>query len=190
LASLQEVASGEAGGQLSMMKLAPNFEITMYLAQATGASIVTDSPFRWDEIKGAIRQRVEGPSLGLTDLARNIEGSDFAFPQSVVDIVALAFDESVVPHQTLMRDIFKYLSNLSDRAQKPNWEAQLAGRFARGHAPIQAAIRKARISAKMVRISGVFPLAGIQDNTVNRLLLMSSSESHLPSVPMAFFLRE
>ena len=29
---------------------------------------------------------------------------------------------------------------------------------------------------------------GIQDNTVNRLLLMSSSERHLSDVPMAFFI--
>jgi hypothetical protein len=191
LAILQKdsLLSGEAGGQLSMMKLAPNFEITMYLAQATGASIVTDSPFRWDEIRSAIRRRVGGPSLGLADLARSIGSSDFAFPQNVADIAAFAFDETVAPYQALMRDIFKYLSNLSSRAQKPNWEAQLAGRFARAHAPIQTAIRKARVSAKTARISGVFPLAGIQDNPVNRLLLMSSSESHLPSVPMAFFLR-
>ncbi|WMT72004.1 DUF4238 domain-containing protein [Bradyrhizobium sp. Ash2021] len=191
LAVLQKdsLAGGE-GGQLSMMKLAPNFEITMYLAQATGASIVTDSPFRWNEIRGAIRQRVGGPSLGLADLARSIERSDFAFPQSVADIASFALDQTVAPNQALMRDIFKYLSNLASRAQKPNWEAQLAGRFARAHAPIQAAIRKARISAKAVRVSGVFPLAGIQDNAINRLLLMSSSESHLPSVPVAFFLRE
>jgi hypothetical protein len=34
----------------------------------------------------------------------------------------------------------------------------------------------------------IFPRAGIQDNTVNRLLLMSSSEKHLPNVPMAFYI--
>jgi hypothetical protein len=39
-------------------------------------------------------------------------------------------------------------------------------------------------------VSGIFPLSGIQENTVNRLLLMSSSENHLASVPMAFFIGE
>jgi hypothetical protein len=34
-----------------------------------------------------------------------------------------------------------------------------------------------------------FPVGGIQDNTVNRLLLMSGSERHLPNVPMAFFIK-
>ena len=61
LAVLQEgsLEGGKDGGQMSMFKLAPNFEMTMYLAQATGACIVTDSPFRWSELQAAIRQRVQ-----------------------------------------------------------------------------------------------------------------------------------
>lgn len=183
------VGVGE-GGQLSMMKLSPNFEITMYLAQATGASIVTDSPFRWEEIKRAIARRIGGPALGLDDLAHAIESAPFAFPQNAADAVALAFDGIAAPHQNLMRDVFTYLSTLSSRRRKPNWESQLAGRFTRAHAPIEAAIRKSRIPVKTARVSGIFPLSGIQENTVNRLLLMSSSENHLASVPMAFFLSE
>ena len=60
LAVLQEgsLEGGKEGGQMNMFKLVPNFEMTMYLAQATGAYIVTDSPFRWSEVKRAIRRRV------------------------------------------------------------------------------------------------------------------------------------
>jgi hypothetical protein len=190
LAVLQEdsQAGGETGGQLSMMKLAPNFEMAVYLAQATGSCIVTDSPFRWTEVKRAIRQRVGGPSPGLATLARDIECSDFAFPQNVADIAAFAFDKTFSAYPSLMKDIFKYLSNLSNRGPKPNREAQLTGRFAKDHASVQAAIKKTRVLAKTARIACVFPSGGIQDNTVNRLLLMSSSESHLPNVPMAFFI--
>jgi hypothetical protein len=64
----------------------------------------------------------------------------------------------------------------------------MTARFARAHLPAQAAIKKARIQAMEARISCVFPPGGIQDNSVNRLLLMSSSETHLPSVPMAFLI--
>jgi hypothetical protein len=53
-----DIVHGEKGGQFNMMKLAPNFEMTMYLAQATGASIVTDNRFRWMEITKAARSRV------------------------------------------------------------------------------------------------------------------------------------
>ena len=67
LAVLQEgsLEGGKDGGQMNMFKLAPNFEMTMYLAQATGASIVTDSPFRWKEIHRAIRQRFKAATPGL-----------------------------------------------------------------------------------------------------------------------------
>jgi hypothetical protein len=193
LAVLQEdsLAGGKEGGQLNMMKLAPNFEMAMYLAQATGACIITDSLFRWMEIKRAIRKRAGAPSYpSLAILARSIESSEFSFPQNVADIAAFAFDRTFAAYSALMRDIFKYLANISDRGPKPNREAQLTGRFAKAHAPVQAAIKKARISTKEARISCVFPSGGIQDNTVNRLLLMSSSERHLPSVPMAFFIEE
>jgi hypothetical protein len=192
LAILQQdsLAGGKEGGQLSMIKLAPNFEIAMYLAQATGASIITDSPFRWEEIRRAITQRIGGPAFVLGDLARAVERAPFAFPQNAADTAALAFDGGAAAHQNLMRDVFKYLSKLGIRGPKPNWESQLAGRFARAHAPLQAAVRKLHTPAKAARVSGFFPLSGIQDNTVNRLLLMSSSENHLASVPMAFFFRE
>ena len=126
----------------------------------------------------------------IATTARDIERSEFTFPQNVTDIVALAFDKTFAAYPTLIRDVFKYLSNLNDRGPKPNREAQLIGRFAKVHAPAQSAIEKAGIREKKARISCLFPAGGILDNTVNRLLLMSSSETHLPSVPMAFFIEE
>jgi len=100
----------------------------------------------------------------------------------------LASEKTFGTYPALMRDTFKYLSKLGVHGPKPNLESNLAARFARAHTPAQAFIRKAQIPARETRISCVFPPRGVQDNTVNRLLLMSSSERHLPSVPMAFFI--
>ena len=44
------------------------------------------------------------------------------------------------------------------------------------------------MSVREGRISCVFPPGELQENTVNRLLLMSNSERHLSHVPMAFFI--
>ena len=75
------------------------------------------------------------------------------------------------------------------RELNPNLdEEQFVGRFAKAHAAAQGDFKKSGVPIKEGRISCVFPPGGIQDNTVNRLLLMSSSESHLSSVPMAFFI--
>jgi hypothetical protein len=183
---LQETGEGEKSAQLTSMKLAPNFEIAMYLAQATGSSIVTDSLMRWHEVRTAVRTK--GAKPYLSTLARSIEYATFSFPQHLDSIMSLASEPSFAAYPALMRDILKYLSRVGDLGIKPNVESQLNARFARAHIPAQAAIRKARIPAKEARISCVFPPGGIQDNTVNRLLLMSSSERHLPNVPMAFFI--
>ena len=189
LAVLQEgsLEGGKGGGQMNMFKLAPNFEMTMYLAQATGACIVTDSPFRWTEIRGAMRERFKAATPGLATLVRDIERTKFAFPQNATDVVAAAFDKTDIGYPDLFRDLFKYLSNLEERGAKPNREAQLVGRFAKAHAAAQAGFKKSGSPVKEGRISCVFPPGGIQDNTVNRLLLMSSSERHLSGVPMAYF---
>lgn len=88
-----------------------------------------------------------------------------------------------------MRDTFKYLSKLEERGAKPNVEQNLAGRFTRTHEGAQAVLEKKQVKVKTATVLSMFPKGGIQDNTVNRLLLMSNSEHHLPNVPMAFFIR-
>jgi hypothetical protein len=190
LAVLQDnsLADGEKGGQYNLMKLAPNFEMAMYIAQATGSSIVTDNLFRWKEIRRAIYQRSRETSPYLSALTRDIRSSTFAFPQNVTDIGMLASDKAFSAYPALMRGVFKYLLTLGVHGTKPNLEAHLTARFRQAHSQAQTTIKKMRIPVKKARISCAFPVAGIQDNTVNRLLLMSSSERHLPSVPMAFFI--
>jgi hypothetical protein len=186
LAVLQEDSLDGTGGQASMSKLLPNFEITMYLAQATGGCIVTDSPFRWAEIKRA--SQALAATTGLATLAGDIGRTRFAFPQNGTDATALALSKAFAGYPALFRDLFKYLSHIGERGQKINREAQLIGRFAKAHALAQRAVRKTAIDVKEGRISCAFPPGGIQVNAVNRLLLMSSSERHLPSVPMAYFI--
>jgi hypothetical protein len=163
LAVLQE-GSLKGGGQMNMFKLVPNFEMTMYLAQATGACIVTDSPVRWIEVERAIRQRFEAATPGLATLVGDIERSKFAFPQNVTDVVAAGLNKTGAGYPDLLRDLFRYLSNLEERGAKPNREAQLAGRFAKTHSAAQDALRKSGVPLKDGRISCVFPPGGVQDN--------------------------
>jgi hypothetical protein len=180
LAVLQEGSfeGGKEGGQMTMFKLVPNFEMTMYLAQATGSCIVTDSPYRWSEVNRAIRRRVKTATPGLATLAGDIEVAKFGFPQNVPDVVDDALKKTCAGYPDLLRDLFRYLSNLEERGVKPNQEAQFIGRFAKTHAAAQAGLKKSGVSVKEGRISCAFPPDGIQDNTINRLLLMSSSERH------------
>lgn len=181
-------AGGKEGGQLQMFKLVPNFEMAMYLAQATGAAIVTDSRFRWRELRRALRPRF-GPAVAhLGALASAIEGASFRFPDDGLDIARLGHEGTLSAYPKLMGEVFGYLTRIDARGSKPNWEASVASRFVREHRQAQALLAKRVLDGSAGRIRCAFPAGGIQDNTVNRLLLMSSSEHHLPSVPMAFFI--
>lgn len=80
---------------------------------------------------------------------------------------------------------FSYVKNRSAGDAKPNLKKQLSARFLRGKEKADAALAKAKLPAAVGRVITTLRFGGIQDNTVNRLLLMSSSEHHLRSVPMA-----
>jgi hypothetical protein len=79
LAVLQERTLG-AGGQLNAMQMAPNFEMTMYLAQTIGAQILTDSPFRWRELQLALNRRYMGTDPALKELRTAVHASPLRFP--------------------------------------------------------------------------------------------------------------
>jgi len=170
------------------MKLSPNFEMAMYLAQATGAAIVTDSAFRWQEILRASQRRAGAAPARLRGVAHHIANASYLFPLESHAIIDLARNRALAAYPAMFGDIFRYLSSAAGRPPKPNWEAHISARIAKDHPIIQKRFSKAEIIGTAGRISSVFPPSGIQDNTVNRLLLMSSSEHHLPSVPMAFYI--
>jgi hypothetical protein len=180
---------GQEGGQMRLMQMGPNFEIAMYLAQATGACIVTDSAFRWQEILRAARPRVGASRARFRRLAGEIADATFLFPDDPYSIVGLARDGALSAYPNLFGEMFRYLASLAGHRPKPNFEDGLAARFARCHSRAQAALRKRREPANEGRMSCLFAPTGIQDNTINRLLLMSSSEHHLSMVPMAFFIQ-
>jgi hypothetical protein len=180
---------GKDGGQMRLMQMAPNFEIAMYLAQATGAFIVTDSAFRWREILRAARPRSGAPPARFGQLAGNLADAAFLFPDNPDRIIQLAREGTLSGYPTLFGEMFRYLADVGDRGPRPNFEAGLASRFARTHTAAQKMLRKRGDVGNDGRISCVFAPTGIQDNTINRLLLMSSSEHNLPMVPMAFYIQ-
>lgn len=45
---------GKESSQMMIMRMTPNIEMSMFLAQATGSMIITDNSFRWSEICSSI----------------------------------------------------------------------------------------------------------------------------------------
>ncbi|ARS26795.1 DUF4238 domain-containing protein [Sphingomonas sp. KC8] len=180
---------GKEGGQMRLVQMGPNFEIAMYLAQVTGASIVTDSAFRWREIIRAARPKSGAPPARFKVLAGNLADVAFLFPDNPDRIIQMAREGTLACYPALFGEMYRYLASAGERRPRPNFETGLAARFTGTHTVAQKALRKRAEPGNEGRISCVFAPTGIQDNTINRLLLMSSSEHHLPMVPMAFYIQ-
>ncbi len=173
------------GGQFEVMKMAPNFEIAMYLAQATGAQILTDSIFRWRELQAALARRHIGTTPALIQLQREVASTPVTFPVGHQAIFRVLDDRSFREMESLFGAAFAYTASRTAETLKPNFEAQLAARFRRQRGSMQSLITRAKVPSVAARITTEFRFGGFQDNTINRLLLMSNSEHHLHSVPMA-----
>ncbi len=179
---------GKEGGQLSMSRRAPNFEMALYLAQATGAPIVTDSPHRWKEIQLAVLRQGGLQPSAVPGFARALAATPLGFVNEIEDFMRVSATGAHKGYGLLFRDVFNYLAEQGHRGTKPNWEAQLAKRLDRLNREAQRQLSKTVPSFTPGAVRGIFPTHGIQDNNVNRLLLMSSFEHHLLSVPMALFI--
>jgi uncharacterized protein YchJ len=173
------------GGQFEVLKMAPNFEMALFLAQATGAQILTDSPFRWRELQAALGRRYLGTKPALNQLQREIASTPIVFPVGHQAIFRVFDDRSFRGMDSLFRAAFNYAASRTADDRKPNFEAQLVARFRRKRDSTKSLIARAKVPAVAARLTTAFRFGGFQDNTINRLLLMSSSEHHLHSVPMA-----
>jgi hypothetical protein len=189
IVALQDnIFEGDGGGQLRFMQLSPNFEITMYLAQATGAALITDSALRWREILQAAWPRVSAPSATLRRLAWHLEKAYFLFPDDADRVVALTQKGVLDAYPRIFADTLRYLRSMQIRGPKPNFEDGLAARFVVAHASAQKTLQRRKEPGNRGRITCMFPPGGIQNNSVSRLLLMSNSEHHTSMVPMAFYI--
>lgn len=187
LAILQDDPLTE-GGQLEVVKMAPNFEMAMYLAQATGAQILTDSPFRWRELRAALARRQLGTNSALIQLQREITSTPIQIPVGHQAILEIFDDASFRGMESLFHAGFTYAGSRTPDTLKPNFEAHLAARFRRQRRAMESLITRAGVPTVSARLMTEFRFGGFQDNTINRLLLMSSSEQHLHFVPMATFI--
>lgn len=189
LAPLQQdtIPDGPHGGLLMCLHLTPNLEMSLYLAQATGSVIVTDSPLRWQELQEAAWYERDRPPHTLPKLRTAIENAEHLHVGDQVTLCQVHGSRASEAYRSLMRDIECYLIRRGRAAPKPNWESQLPKRFATTHAALQEELRRAGAPALAAKVHCIMPSGGIRDNTVNRLLLMSSVDQYSERVPMAFF---
>ena len=176
----------EKGGQLTIVSLAPNFEMALFLAQVTGSIILTDSETRWDEIKTAQFKEngiISYPWSGISTLINKLmldfnANHETSFHQRIYggfgnirkpfrEVYSVVRNHKEVPDNIFVKKLKKDLLagyEMVLNKYDPNDQYNLS-----------------------VKMSCLMPKGGFIHNNVQRLLLKSGSEKHLNNVPMAIF---
>ena len=182
-----DVIGGKNGGQLTMMSMAPNFEISFFIAQITGAILLTDSPYRWSEIRSARNQAIEAANNRWEDLTNLVNKLDFYANANPETSFRLRSEDK-------FRDIRKALGELVSAVKNDENEpdSRLVERLTNdiliAHEKYSNQNENCQEEHGFIgKISCLIPDGGFAHNNVQRLLLTSGSTIHLNQVPMAIF---
>lgn len=178
----------EQGGQLSVFQMLPNFEMSLFIAQISGAFLLTDSPYRWEEIKNS--QSKQGNTVvyhwgDLSKLINNLEYRIIANPQ---ESFRLRVEGNFGNIRKAFRSIYSAIQNNKD-IPNTNFIERLKNEFIVGYEISQKDANKGKdyFSGKFICL---IPQSGFVHNNVQRMLLICGSKNHLNSVPMAIFVEQ
>jgi len=177
----------EEGGQMMMFSMAPNFEMSLFIAQVTGSIILTDSQTRWEEINNAQFKDGGIVSYPWSDLSALINNLELVFSANPVTSFRQRMDGNFGSIRKTLREIY---SSVRNNELVP--DSSLIERLKKDLLVSHEVTLKDHDIQEQYAFTGkmrcLMPKGGFVHNNVQRLLLKSGSEKHLSNVPMAIFI--
>jgi hypothetical protein len=170
------------GSQVITCAMAPNFEIAMYIAQATGSLLITDSLTRWSEFNRSKCDEPQAIPRAWVRLAELLDQSEFFSSGCVEDLEKL---QSSNESRIFRRGFKQFWSAISQPSDSSTVD------FDRDVDAVSSALKA--MGSKMVqlglpvsfRLKPLIPSQGLVHTNVQRLLLKSGLTQTLNCVPMA-----
>ncbi|KFC63564.1 DUF4238 domain-containing protein [Massilia sp. LC238] len=166
LTMLQPIQPG-VGGQFMQFCMAPNYEMSLFVAQVTGSVIVTDSESRWIELQSAQHRQMGLVSYLLNDVYRQI------------NLMPLDYDlidsyKKTQLHFADTRAVLKDADNLLLKGKHGVGELE---KLSRRVAQLNVRLREIDLDEASVFVNRacrvIAPEGGIYDSKVQRLLARS-----------------
>ncbi|MBE9599979.1 DUF4238 domain-containing protein [Pedobacter sp. MC2016-24] len=183
------------GGQMSIMNMAPGFEMALFLAKATGGFVFTDSPTRWKEMIRA--QHTEGlvVTTQWNELIACIQQTDFPFNLDDEASISLLGTGKFGKMRQLWQNIFTAIqSTKPEDVKKISEQLKVQIVSATEAAQKDMSMLATSIPEDMnasypfnARFACIVPNGGIESNNALRLLVTCGVDHHVKSVPMAIF---
>lgn len=190
LSLLQDDVYGKHGGQLLMMDMSPNFEALLFVSQITKSVILTDSNYRWDEIKASQNFESSIASYDWNDLANCINSFKYYFNESEESSFNLRSSGKFSKLRNILKKIFYTLQDDLISSHYDSIMKKLIREYTESHQLVMKDIGETKGAFFMGKFSCIIPKNGIVHNNVQRMLLSSGSEKHLSRVPMAIFVED
>ena len=184
---LQEDVFNKEGGQLTMMNLTPNFEISLFLSQITGSFILTDSHYRWREITAS--QSKEGGMVVYhwSDTSSCINDLEYALNANPESIFQLRNSGKLGKLRKAFREIYSSIQEEVEPSQIEIQTERLKQQFNEAYEISKKEIGHAAQYSFNGKFHCIIPMGGIVHNNVQRMLLSCGVENHHKNVPMAIF---
>tara|TARA_B110000090_G_scaffold137615_1_gene151319 strand:- start:66 stop:1214 length:1149 start_codon:yes stop_codon:yes gene_type:complete len=168
-------------GQLMMFQMNPNYEMALFIAQATGSVIVTDSETRWHEF-----QRAQHRDQGIVSYPWNLI-NNFICNVSLGSDAWEISDAHKATKYVMLRKELKDLNEIVREGIYGNdiskiLQTRLIDRFENMHDQME------RKQGREASIRFLMPKHGFVDNNAQRLLLQSNCSSYMPKVDMVIYI--
>ncbi|MBB3996147.1 hypothetical protein GGR95_003815 [Sulfitobacter undariae] len=175
---------GKDDGQLLMLNMSPNLEMTLYLAQLTGAFVITDSLFRWRELQKSQRRDLGIVVPKASALIKLFEQTEHRFVLDIPQVADLASRGSFRKFRDFIQELYEFAMSESgaDKA------VSLEGKFCQASDAATANIARKGLLSFAGKIRCLLPHGGIYHNHTHRMLLTAGQDLHTEFVPMAFYM--
>jgi len=189
LALMQEYNfDGEKRGQMTMLSMTPNFEMTLYICQITGAFPVTDSHTRWDELMGS-QARVGGLVISnwrpLTDVLSELT---FPFANNPTKSLDLRQCGNLRDIRKAVQELYSAVNDHKEFESFEDINVNLTQLFKIGH---QQAIKHFGDDLEFeAKLKFALPKGGFTNNNVQRLLVSSGAKNFSHFTPMAILMEQ
>ncbi len=186
LALLQEDIYSK-GGQLTSMSLVPNFEITLFLCQATGALLLTDSHYRWAEIEQAQNKDNGIVIYNWNDLVALINSFEYSLNGNYQITFQLRKSGKLGEIRKAIKEIYMTIRNDNDPRKIDLLIETLKEQYEVAYKTAEREIKKEKENENNFqgKFRCLIPQGGIVHNNVQRMLLTCGNDNHMKNVPMA-----
>ena len=187
----------EAGGShIIMGHLSPNFEISLFLAQVTGAVLLTDNLYRWKEALTALGADVQ---MKWDQLTLDVNSIQFPLNAHTFRTLDLRIQGKFSRMRMAMNNLLRTIRSAPPEAKKANISKKIMSQLRSAEKLAQSEINAPPVLEDLedhterelqgscsLRI--IAPQDGIQHRNTQRMLLSRGGMAHLSDVPVAILI--